>query len=405
MPDERDPERVVHPRREQVLQRVVQIALGYADQNDADRLRNDPVLKAVCDGLPDEGDLSAQATLSRFENAVDADHVESMQWMLVMSWLRNLDPKRREIIIDVDSSAFEGHGQQEELFFNGFYDAHILFPLLIFDGETGQLITVILRPGNVHDLSGTQGWIERLVTLIKVLHRRNCSVVVRADAGFASPAIYAALEELDQCFGQVGYLIGLAKNAVLLRRIEPALVRARELRDERGQASRVLVDFEYQAGSWPHPRHVVGKAEVTMLGDNPRFVVTNLSEFEPRLLYETAYCGRGRCEQWIGEFKGGLEGDRISCHRFEANAFRLILHAAAYRLLFELRRTIAEHANTDNPIASRLRHLARASFATLRLRLLKVAVIVRQSARRLFLQGARSFPMADVFHHVARAMT
>ena len=204
-------------------------------------------------------------------------------------------------------------------------------------------------------------------------------------------------------FGQAGYLIGMARNSVLQARLEPALEQARRRRKACGQPARVFVDFDYQAGSWHKPRHIVGKAEVTLQGDNPRFVVTNLDEFDARLLYEVGYCGRGRCEQYIGEFKGALRGDRISCHAFEANGFRLILHALAYRLLFEIRRTIAKKAG-ETGLAEQLAGLARASFATLRFRLLKVAFVVRQSVRRIFLQGARSFPMADAFHHVAAAM-
>ena len=414
VPDERDPNRVVHSRYEQVLQRVFQIALGYADQNDADHLRGDPLLKAACDLAPAENPLSSQPTLSRLENSVDPVHVEAMQWRLFLSWIDSLDDDRREITLDIDSSAFEGHGQQQNLSFNTYHGGHILHPLLLFDDETGELITAILRPGNAHDSTEAADWLERIIVALKVLHRRDCSVVVRADAGFASPATYRRLEQLDDIYGEVGYLIGLRGNSVLADAIEPALKSARKLCKRCHQPARIFVDFAYQAGSWNRSRHVIGKAEVTLLGDNPRFVVTNLDEFPPRLLYEMAYCGRGRCEQHIGEFKGGLEGDRISCHLFEANGFRLILAALAYRLLFELRRTIAAEADatpgadTDKTktadLGGQLQGLARASFQTLRLRLLKVAVIVRQSVRRLYLQGARSFPMAEVFHHVARAM-
>ncbi len=404
VPDGRDPARVVHSRQEQVLQRVVQIALGYADQNDADWLRDDPILKTACGSAPDGGALSAQPTLSRLENAPTAAHVEAMQWKLIFSWIRGLDDQRREVTLDIDASAFEGHGAQQELSFCGFHRCHMLHPLFVFDDETGQLITVILRPGDAHDAKDAVEWVKRIIVLLKTLHRADCSVVVRADAGFGSPGIYRCIEQLDQTYGQVGYLIGMARNSVLQAKLEPALAQARRRRLAIGQPARVFADFDYQAGSWHKPRHIVGKAEVTLQGDNPRFVVTNLDEFPARLLYEVGYCGRGRCEQYIGEFKGALEGDRISCHGFEANGFRLILHALAYRLLFEIRRTIRQEADQTGA-NKQLARLARASFATLRLRLLKVAFVVRQSVRRIYLQGARSFPMAETFHHVAAAMS
>jgi hypothetical protein len=410
VPDARDPGRVVHTRREQVLQRAAQIALGYADQNDARWLKDDPLLKTACDLAPADGGLSAQPTLSRFENSVDASAVEKMQWQLIFSWIRGLDENRTEITVDVDSSAFEGHGNQQQLWYSGFHRCHMLHPLLVFDDETGQLITVILRPGNAHDSKGAVEWIRRIIVFLKTLHRPDCSVLVRADAGFGNPPMYRCLEELDRAWGHVNYLIGLARNSALEAELEPAMELARARRERTRRPARIFADFSYRAGSWQRPRHVIGKAEVTLLGDNPRFIVTNLTEFSARTLYETGYCGRGRCEQYIGEFKGVLCGDRISCSDFEANGFRLILHAVAYRLLFEIRRTIAEEISAqkfdDAPgLAAQARWLGRASFETLRLRLLRVAFVVRQSARRIYLQGARSFAMAGLFHRVARAMS
>lgn len=417
VPDARDPARTRHSRHEQVLQRVLQIALGYADQNDADGLRDDPLLKTACASSPHGPALSSPPTLSRLENAPDARHLEAMQLKLITSWIRGLDDERQEFVLDVDSSAFEGHGAQQHLSFCGFHRCHKLHPLLVFDDHTGQLVTVILRPGRASDAQDAMKWLERIIVLLKSLHREDCSVVVRADAGFGRPEIYRGLEELDESFGQVGYLIGMARNSVLQARLEPALEQARQQRQRGVRPARVFVDFKYQAGSWQRARHLVGKAEVTTRGDNPRFVVTNLEEFPARLLYEVGYCGRGRCEQSIGEFKGALRADRISCHAFEANGFRLILHALAYRLLFEIRQTLAhqhrtvesdgsaeEKSEETSSIREQLAELARASFGRLRLQLLKVAFVVRQSVRRISLQGSKHFPRADLFHLVAVAL-
>ena len=146
---------------------------------------------------------------------------------------------------------------------------------------------------------------------------------------------------------------------------------------------------------------------MTDKGDNPRFVVTNLNETSSRILYEIGYCGRGRCERRIGEYKTGLFGERISCHDFDANGFRTILAALAYRLVFFIQTelgSLADQKKTSADTARRCRRLARSTFCQLRLRLLKVVFIVRRSVRRIYLQGAKGFPMADVFHHVARAM-
>lgn len=407
VPDERDPLRTAHSRKQQVLQRVLQLALGYEDQNDADSLRDDPILKASCDVDPDKGRLSSQPTLSRFENACTENDILRMQWKLALDWLHSLDEDRRQITIDIDSTPMEGHGEQEELFYCDHFRGYKLHPLMLFDGETGQLITVVLRPGNAGDSADIEDWIPCLVMALKHLHRQDCSVVVRADAGFATPRLYDALDRLDRLWGPVGYLIGFRKNSVVKGQLEPAMETARRLQKQQKKKARVFTSFSYRANSWKQARTIVGKAEVTEQGDNPRFVVTNFEQIDPRLLYEIGYCGRGRCEQWIGEYKNGLFGDRISCHEFEANGFRTILAALAYRLMFfiqtQLRRLAADQ-KASAETAERCRQMARATFCQLRLRLLKVAFIVRRSVRRIYLQGAQSFPMADVFHHVARAM-
>ena len=407
VPDDRDPSRIDHSRKQQVLQRVLQLALGYEDQNDADFLRDDPILKASCDADVNEGRLSSQPTLSRFENACTAHDILRMQWKLALDWMHSLDEDRREITIDIDSTPLEGHGQQQALFYCGHFGGYKLHPLLLFDGETGQLITVVLRAGNVGDAADIEDWIPCLVTVLKHLHRPDCFIVVRADGGFATPRLYQALDHLDRLWGPVGYLIGFSKNSVVQRHLEPAMATARRMSQERSKKARVFTSFRYKANSWKRSRTIIGKAEVTEQGDNPRFVVTNFEQISPRLLYEVGYCGRGRCEQWIGEYKNGLFGDRISCHEFEANGFRTILAALAYRLMFFLRTELRRVANEEQASAEttkRCRQLARATFCQLRLRLLKVAFIVRRTVRRIYLQGARSFPMADVFHHVTRAM-
>lgn len=405
VPDDRDPAKVVHTRHEQIRQRTFQIGLGYADANDATWLRTDPLLKVACGADVRGAHLSSQPTLSRLENAPKAHHVEAMRLKLILDWVRGLDPERTEIVLDIDASAFEGHGAQEQLHFSGYHDAHILHPVFVFDDQDGQLVTALLRPGRCGDAHGAAEMMRDLVVLLKTFHRPDCAILFRADAGYGTPTIYRELEHLDAAFGQVSYLLGIAKNSVLLRKLEPALAQSRRGRG-RGTTRRVFDDYDYRAGSWKRDRHIAGKAEVGPLGDNPRFVVTNLTDFPARLLYER-YCERGRCEQHIEAIKCHLSADRISCHRFEANGFRLVLATVAYRLMHALSKKIAELARepVDCPeVARRLRWLAKASFETLRLRLLKVAMLVRKTARRLHLQGAASFPLAREYAYIARSL-
>lgn len=390
LPDDRDASRVIHSRREQVRQRLFQIALGYEDCNDATRLRHDPMLRTVCDLEPRGRErLSSQPTLSRFENAVSMGDVRSLLLRFEQEYVDSLPADTGEVILDIDSTADETHGRQQLSFFHGFYDQHMYHPLLVFDGVSGQLVTAILRPGNTHAARGALGVLRRIVTRLKA-RLPDVHVVVRGDSGFCVPRLLTLFENLDQEYGQVDYLLGIARNKVLEHRLAPAMSEAQARFAATRHASRVFVDFSYAAKSWPKERHVVGKAEYHRYGPNPRFIITSLTDFEPRLLYR-AYCQRGQAENFIKDLKSGLNADRLSCHRFETNSFRLLLHAAAYRLLFALRQEVKV---VD---AEAGRH----EFKTLRLRLLKVGVLVRQSVRRILLRFPHAFPLAVTFRAVS----
>jgi hypothetical protein len=389
LPDARAPERVVHSRLEQVRQRVFQIALGYEDQNDANALRHDPLLRASCDRLPDDPrGLSSQPTLSRLEHAVKARDVVRLQRQLEADYVASLPEDTDVVVLDLDSTSDPTHGQQPLSFFNGHYDCSMYFPLLVFDGE-GRLVSVRLRPGNAGNNRYATPLMRRLVCAIKARFP-DASVVVRADSGFASPRLLEALDALGQELGAVDYIIGVQKNARLVALVTGEMAEAAARAPHAGGSARVFTSLDYQAKSWDHARRVVAKLE--QLGDkpNPRFVVTTLDHVSARVVYEHAYCGRGDAENRIKDFKNALDGDRLSCTTYVANAFRLLLHAFAYRLLDELR----THLKVVAP------ELGRAQFDTIRLRLLKVAAHVRQSVRRIAVALPSSFGLADVFAQV-----
>ena len=393
LPDTRCPQRVLHDRREQVRQRLYQIALGYADCNDATQLRHDPVLKTVCDREPDEEQgLSSQPTLSRLENAVDMASVKRLIDGLEDSWVAELAEPTTEVILDIDTTDDPTHGGQQLSFCHGYYDHHMYHPLLLFDGE-GQLVRVLLRPGNVHAGRGAMSVLQRVIGKLKARFPA-VHVVVRADAGFALPRVLARLERLNAELGGVDYLIGIAKNPALLRLAEPALRAAEDQYRQRRAHVRDCSTLHYAAASWPYRRAVVLKAEVGAQGRNPRFVVTTLDGFEATLLYD-AYCDRGQSENYIKDFKNALAADRLSCTSFVANRLRLLLHAGAYRLLRALRQAAATVR----------RDLGRMQFDTLRLRLLKVAAFVRRSVRRLWIQLPAAFPLGTVFRTLAEQLT
>jgi hypothetical protein len=387
--DDRDPLRCLHSRHEQTRQRVFQIALGYEDCNDADRLRHDPLLKTVCDraALTGEG-LSSQPTLSRFEGSQKGITLRRLVRHLEDSYVAELPADTQLIVLDLDATADETHGAQQLSFFSGFYDQFIYHPLLVFDSGSGQLISAILRPGKVHASRGAAGVLRRLIRKLK---RRfpQAQIAVRADSGFCTPALLATLEKLNDELGDVDYLLGLPKNPVLLRHAQITMTLAQDLYRRRGTKAQVFASFFYAAKSWPRQRFVVVKAEHGVLGANPRFVLTSLTGFPPDILYH-AYCERGQCENLIKDLKNALQADRLSCSAFQANFFRLLLHALAYRLLHALRKRVAEHSG----------ELGRAQFDTLRLRLLKVAAWVSQSVRRILVRLPKAFPYAGLFRNL-----
>jgi hypothetical protein len=321
-----------------VRQRVFQIACGYEDQDDADTLRHDPLLKLVCGRLPDTGaPLASQPTLSRLDNAMDRRACYRLAVALVQLYLRERerDGVPTRILLDLDGTDDPTYGAQDGTAYHAYYGQHMYHPLLLFDGDTKQLITAVLRPGNVHVSRGVVAILKRLLPVLKQ-RWPGVRIIVRADSGFAVPALYDVCEQLE-----VAYMIGIAPNARLKRLGEPVLAEAQQ-QQAVGTAEKVrhFGETAYQAESWARPRRVVIKAELLEKGPNVRFVVTNRLA-APAQLYE-GYVDRGEAEGYIKDLKNACRADRLSCHDFWANQFRLLLHGAAYWLLDTLRRWLVQ---------------------------------------------------------------
>jgi hypothetical protein len=366
-------------------QRIFQIAAGYADQNDADTLRQDPLLKLLCGRLPEtDPDLASQPTLSRFENSFSARDCYRLAEALGEVYLRERERAGppTHILLDLDSTDDPTHGEQEGHAYHGYYRQHMYHPLLVFDGETGQLITAVLRPGTVHAGHGVLAILRRIVDRLRE-RWPAVTITIRADAGFAKPEIYAWCESTA-----IAYTIGLVTNPRLLALAAPLAAAAQTASAQAGNTKlRLVGEAAYQAGSWEHPRRVVIKAEVLPAGPNIRFVVTNRTEV-PQLLYDT-YVERGQTENWIKDLKLACFADRLSCHRFLANQVRLLLHAAAYTLLHRLRTWLVA-AGSDW-----------LTLETLRLRVLKIGGRMRQLTTRIHLRLASSHPGEPLWHLLA----
>jgi hypothetical protein len=374
----REGHKVKHDLLTLVRQRLFAIAQGYEDNNDAATLAKDPAFKIMAGKAPESApDLASQPTLSRFENRVTAKDLRRLSDWLLDLYLKTHPGPRKVIVLDMDATDDPTHGQQQLSFFHGYYEEHMYHPLLVFDGRDGFPLAAVLRPGNTHASHGALAVLKRLIKKLKKAYP-GALILFRADAGFAFPALYRYLEQPES-----RYVIGFTTNNRVLAKAAPLLEKAQRQYQETKEKQRLFTSFSYQAESWTHPRRIIAKVEYTHLGSNQRFVVTNLSR-NPQFVYDDIYVLRGDVENRIKELKLELKADRLSCHRFLANQFRLLLHTAAYCLFWLLRRHLQ---GTE---------LATAQVNTLRLKLLKIGARIRETSRRIRVHLASGYPYRDL---------
>jgi Transposase DDE domain group 1 len=383
--DPRDEERVRHSALSLFRQRIYQIIAGYEDANDADRLRNDPAFQILAD-RPLGDALGSQPTLSRWENAPSARNLVRLNQALLDQFIRLCGKQVRqygEILLDIDSTDDPTHGQQQLSFFNGGYGQHMYHPMLIFERHTGCLLSARLRPGNA---SSHARIVPMLLSLVPRLEAAFPGVPIRlrGDAGFALPLLY----EFCEFFG-IQYAIGIPANSVFQRRAELLQTKLKRRYRRSQLPQRSFSSFPHRARSWSRQRRICYKAEHTAVGTNVRFLITNCKGRASELF--TFYNDRGECENRIEEFKNGFQADRLSCHRFLANAFRLLLHGTAYNLvnLFRL-------LQLPQPWQS-------IQIETLRARLFKIGARIRETARCIHVHLATGWPWQSLFREVSLA--
>lgn len=394
--DERQPGKIEHTLHDLIRQRMFAIACGYADGNDAARLAHDPIQKLLVGRDPVQGSvLASQPTLSRLENAIGPKALyrmgETLAEAVIERQRRRLRGKAKRIIIELDPTDDPTHGAQQLTLFNGHYDTWCYLPMagfVQFDDEPEQyLFAYVLRAGNAPAKLGAIGLFRRVFERLRAAFPK-ARLLVRLDGGVANPEILAFLEA-----ERVDYVVAMAGNAVLDKLCEASMQRARALSQASGQTEHVYTEVRYAAKTWSRQRRIVVKAEVARIEgreprDNARFVITNLAT-RPQKLYEDVYCQRAHIELRIKELHHGLEIDRTSCTRFWANQFRVLLTAAAYALMQELR---TRAAGTG---------CARAQVSTLRERLLKLGVWITCSVRRFVLHLPQSAPWYADWRRIA----
>lgn len=395
--DRRVGDRVSHSYMEMFRQRVFGIAAGYSDGNDAQQVAVDPMMKMAVGRAPISGHaLASQPTLSRFENSVSARSVVAAGReleSLVIERLARRHRKARVVTIDVDSTVDPTHGNQQQTFFSGYYGTWCYQPLLAFlsvdDDPQQYLFHARLRPGNCRDPRGVVPMLRRTIGAIRKKFGR-VTIRVRVDAGFYRPHLLDVLECL-----RVEYVVSMQKNKVLEERSAKAMVKARKQAKRSNATATLFEEFDYAAKSWPSERRVVCKAEVLVYPgrktkDNQRYVVTNRKRLSAQSAYEW-YCQRGDSENRIKELKLDLEIDRTSCTRFVANQLRVLMTASAFVLFQELRWRL--RASEDG----------RSSVARLRVMLIKVAVRVTESARRIVCHMPAHHAWRDLWRRAALA--
>ena len=314
--------------------------------------------------------------MTRLENGVSRTDLYRIAQAFVDAFLASYKKPPKGIILDVDDTDDPTHGSQQLSMFNGYYDEHCYLPLHVYEGQSGKLITTILRPGKQMDGPQTAALLRRLVNRIRGAWP-DVEIILRADSRFSSPEVHDFCED-----NEIYYVLGFSMNPKLKRMGQPLMDQALGLAQESEAPVRLFTNFPYQADTWRQPRRVVYKAEVTLGDANPRSVVTNLVSSPAKFIYEQVYCARGRMEGFIKDHKTFLHSDRTSCHRFEANQFRLFLHSAAYVLLHSLRQQ-----------GLRGTHWAKAQFNTIQNRLLKIGARVVERATKIQFQFPTSYPL------------
>jgi hypothetical protein len=395
--DPRHPSYITHPLRALLAQRIYQIASGYADGNDANSLRRDPMFKLGVDRLPldAEQDLASAATFSRLEHSGDRKDLSRLTQAFVDHFVASYEEPPVAIVLDLDHTDDPTHGQQEFTFYHHYYRTYCYLPLFIFEGTSHAFVMACLRPGTRP--TGTEN-ARILARLLPYLRRQwpETQILVRGDSHFATPEMLEVIAQQPR----TDFVFGLAGNAVLLRHAEPVLQATRRLHQQRTvnaqswretppASSRLYEEFHYAAASWAQAWRVILKAEVMAAGDNPRFVVTSLEAPAPQRLYEDLYCARGNCENDIKAVQCDLQSDRTSATTFLANAFRLLLSCAAYVLHHALRTHTLQHTA-----------LANAQPSTLMRTLFKVATHVKQYKDRIRLHLPSSCPVKELLYRV-----
>lgn len=377
IPDNRHPLRTVHSIEKLLKQRVFTLMQGYEDTNDVRHLKNDPLYQDVL-----EGELASQPTLSRFENSLDKHSIFTLCYAWVDRYIDSLKG-RKHIIIDIDSTDDPTHGDQQLSMFNGYYGHFMYNELFFHDGQTGQIIVPVLRPGNSHSNKWYVAILKRIVGRIRDRYP-DMEIVIRGDSAFSCPAFYQLAET-----HQLGFALGMANNEVLKRRVSRIGKAVKHLYADNNIKHQHFISFTYQAGSWHKPQQCYSKIESTGKGMNIRHIVSNLKEKNARAIYFGFYVQRAEAsENRIKEVKNMCFADRLSNHGFWANFLRLLISSLAYEMFLLLKKAIRK---------TRFEAAKKWQINTIRTLLLKVGATIKKTKRRIYYRLSKAFVHQELF--------
>ena len=380
LPDLRNPNLVTYSREAQLKQRVFMMMLGYEDANDVTHLQHDPLFKDVL-----QGDLASQPTISRFENSLDKHSIFKFSNAWIDHYVSTLQGRER-IVIDVDATDDPTHGNQQLSMFNGYYGQFMLNELFFHDGQTGQIILPVLRPGNSHSNKWYVGILKRIIIKIRAAYP-EMKIVIRTDSGFSCAPFYELVDQYNLLF-----VTGQASNAILKKKVSRAKNAVKHLYLDQGEKHQHFMSFTYQAGSWHKEQQCYSKIESTGLGMNVRHFISNLQEQEAREIYFGFYVKRGEAsENRIKEVKNMCFSDRLSNHGYWANFFRLFISSLAYEMFLIIKQKIKKTAVS---VAKKWQ------ISSIRTYLLKVGATIKITKKRIVYQLSEAFVYKDLFREI-----
>ena len=380
LPDTRNQKFITYTREDQLKQRVFMMMLGYEDANDVSHLKNDPLFKDVL-----QGDLASQPTISRFENSFDSKSIFRFCNAWVDNYISSL-AGRKSIIIDVDATDDPTHGNQQLSLFNGFYGQFMLNELFFHDGQTGQIILPVLRPGNSHSNKWYVAILKRIIIKIRKVYPKM-KITIRTDSGFSCAPFYKLVDDYHLFF-----TTGIASNNVLKKEVDALEKEIKETYLSKKEKHQEFITYTYQAKSWHKEQQCYAKVESTGKGMNVRHFVSNIKGKTANEIYFDFYVKRGDAsENRIKEVKNMCFSDRLSNHKYCANFIRLFISSLAYEMFLIIKQKIKK---TSFEVAKKWQ------ISSIRTYLLKVGETIKNTKKRIYYHLSKAFVYKDLFREI-----